>query len=496
MDSDGEICYDEFNEQLDFGYEFYGNVIEKPEAAEYPYEVLSTEEIVEHMVDTIKKVNTVVRLPATTTRILLNHFKWDTETLVEKFYDEDQEKLFAEARVVSPFKKQPVINITCSLQNLTTKSNSDEEEECGVCFMTLPTDEMSGLECGHRFCTNCWREYFQTKIMGEGQGQKIPCAAHDCEILVDDATIMRLVEDPKVKLKYQHLITNSFVVCNRLLKWCRTADCNHAIKVQYVESKPVTCKCNNTFCFSCGEDWHDPITCDLLRKWIKKCNDDSETSNWFAANTKECINCKTKIEKNGGCNRIVCSNQNCKMEFCWACLKSWKLHGYGGYCNEYDEVNGKKSREISKADLQRYLFYCERYTNHMQSLKFEKKLYEKLKKKKEETPENNMSWMDVQFLTTATDVLCSCRQTLIYTYVFAFYLKKNNQSQIFNDNHSDLERATETLSGFLERDITGEDVRDIKLKVLDKYQYCESRRKVLSDFVKEGFEKELWEFID
>lgn len=70
---------------------------------------------------------------------------------------------------------------------------------------------MTGLECGHRFCTGCWGEYLTTKIMEEGVGQTIACAAHACDILVDDASVMRLVKDSKVKLKYQHLITNSFV---------------------------------------------------------------------------------------------------------------------------------------------------------------------------------------------------------------------------------------------------------------------------------------------
>ena len=43
----------------------------------------------------------------------------------------------------------------------------------------------------------------------------------------------------------------------------------------------------------------------------------------------------------------------------------------------------------------------------------------------------NMSWIEVQFLRKAVDTLCQCRQTLMYTYVFAFYLKRNNQSIIF-----------------------------------------------------------------
>ena len=29
----------------------------------------------------------------------------------------------------------------------------------------------------------------------------------------------------------------------------------------------------------------------LIKKWIKKCDDDSETSNWISANTKECPKC-------------------------------------------------------------------------------------------------------------------------------------------------------------------------------------------------------------
>lgn len=70
---------------------------------------------------------------------------------------------------------------------------------------------MSGLECGHRFCNPCWTEYLTMKIMSEGIGQTISCAAHNCDILIDDTTVMKLVPDPKVRTKYQHLITNSFV---------------------------------------------------------------------------------------------------------------------------------------------------------------------------------------------------------------------------------------------------------------------------------------------
>ena len=65
-------------------------------------------------------------------------------------------------------------------------------------------------------------------------------------------------------------------------------------------------------------------------------------------------------------------------------------------------------------------------------------------------------------------MLCQCRQTLMYTYAFAYYLLKNNHTLIFEDNQRDLEMATETLSEYLERDITSDTVSDMKLFVQDK----------------------------
>ena len=73
---------------------------------------------------------------------------------------------------------------------------------------------MTGLECGHIYCKTCWTEYLSTKIMDEGASQSIECPGSSCDILVDDQTVMNLVKDSRIKLKYQQLITNSFVqVC-------------------------------------------------------------------------------------------------------------------------------------------------------------------------------------------------------------------------------------------------------------------------------------------
>ncbi|KAJ6636514.1 E3 ubiquitin-protein ligase ariadne-1 [Pseudolycoriella hygida] len=478
----------------DFAMEIESNISKErqSEPEDYPFEVLTTDQIVQHMIDSIREVTAVVEIPGTIARILLNHFKWDKEKLMERYYDDDQDSFFREAHVINPFNKP--INIT------KPKLKISGTEECEICFQFFQPNLMTGLKCGHKFCISCWGEYLTTKIMEEGLGQSIACAAHGCDILVDDVTVMNLVPDARVKLKYQHLITNSFVECNRLLRWCPSADCTYAIKVMHVESRPVVCKCGHIFCFECGENWHDPVQCRLLKKWMKKCADDSETSTWIAANTKECPKCNVTIEKDGGCNHMICKNQNCKHDFCWVCLGSWQPHGSSWYnCNRYDEDEARAARDAQEKmrfSLARYLHYYNRYMNHMQSLRFENKLYAAIKAKMEEMQQHNMSWIEVQFLKKAVDILCQCRQTLMYTYVFAYYLRKNNQSLIFEDNQRDLETATEKLSEYLERDITSENLADIKQKVQDKYRYCEKRRNVLLVHVHEGYEKDCWDYTE
>lgn len=501
------------------------------QAEEYKYEVLNSNQIVESMVESLRDVNSVIQLSPTITRILLNHFKWDKERLYEKFFDGNKELLFVEAKIVDSASKAFKLQYKSSIQpqqyqninhnntaqkqpcqinsnnnklicGTNTHNNNISQQQslqtCPICY--YDNAMFLGLGCGHSFCKECWVQYLSTKIMEEGQSGRILCPASDCNVLIDDQAVLPIVTDNRVRFRYQQLITNSYVECNKHMRWCPKPECGHAIKVAYPEMQPVRCKCDTVFCFLCGGSWHEPVKCDLIMKWKKKCDDDSETSHWIAANTKECPKCHVTIEKNGGCNHMICKKVECKEEFCWVCLGPWKLHGSSWYaCNKYDETEGKAARdaqEKSRALLQRYLFYCTRYMNHMASLKFENKLYASVREKMKEMQQHNMSWIEVQFLIKAVDVLCQCRQTLMYTYVFAYYLEKTNQCVIFEDNQRDLERATELLSEYLERDVTSDNLSCIKQTVQDKYRYCESRRKILLEHVKEGYEQDWWVVTD
>lgn len=61
----------------------------------------------------------------------------------------------------------------------------------------------------------------------------------------------------------------------------------------------------HVFCFGCPiETDHRPVICAVAKMWLQKCEDDSETANWIKSNTKECSQCQSTIEKNGGCKWV------------------------------------------------------------------------------------------------------------------------------------------------------------------------------------------------
>ncbi|VEL32729.1 unnamed protein product [Protopolystoma xenopodis] len=552
--------------------------------------MLSPDKLQQHMTDLIYEVAQIISVPehtSTTLRLLLAHFKWDKDTLIDHYFGQNETATFAEAGLAPLILRETpgapdcigrgaVGGLSCPNSMASTPTMSSlgpivtdflpaffhprglsrtEDQSTAltqrppvptsslpferikresfakyvfvirkVVFLfyyspkniseylfllpsfliySLHTEESNSLDCGHSYCPSCWQRYIVCKIMDENQGDRISCPTPNCEAILDDSIVFRFIQDqPIVRRRFQKLITNSFVAHNRALTWCPGTDCGYAVRsLGGPRARQAVCSnCNESFCFACGQPWHEPVLCDRLRQWLRRIEDDAGTSTWIVANTKECPKCRAVIEKNGGCNHMTCKNLNCKYDFCWVCLDRWEPHGSQWYnCNRYDETQAQKSRDAqtkSRAALQRYLFYFNRYANHKESLRFEAKLNDSVQRKMEEMQAQGMSWIDVKFIKQAVEVLCRCRRTLMYTYVFAFYLKDNNQTVIFESNQSDLEQSTEQLSEFLERDITSLGLNLIKQRVQDRARYCENRRRVLLDHVQEGYEQNTWEYRD
>jgi len=160
-----------------------------------------------------------------------------------------------------------------------------------------------------------------------------------------------------------------------------------------------------------------------------------------------------------------------------------------------NSIDARDSQAKSRSSLERYLHYYNRFANHEQSAKLDRELYNKTEKKMEEMQQtSDLSWIEVQFLKKAVDILVQCRMTLKWTYAFAFYLIRNNQTEIFEDNQRDLEVAVEQLSELLEKPIEPDKIGELKQQVLNKTVYVGSRREVLLADTAQGLLDSRWEF--
>ena len=68
------------------------------------------------------------------------------------------------------------------------------------------------------------------------------------------------------------------------------------------------------------------------------------TEEWIELSTRPCPKCKTRIEKNGGCNYVQCSR--CGFAFCWVCGDDWKTHGDHFVCNKFDGKAASVSADV------------------------------------------------------------------------------------------------------------------------------------------------------
>ncbi|CED82078.1 Predicted E3 ubiquitin ligase [Phaffia rhodozyma] len=510
-----------------------------------PYDILYTsknpENLREAMDNEVNKFKSLFDMDIQTATLLLRSFNWNRERLVERYMDAPYECLAKAGLDInppspvtntvplpssashheSPSKKPRRTNVrsvsgsrTGSLDMPSSSSSrpthlapqrpstpAHTDFECPICCIDFSAEEVAAetlaLGCGHRACKECWKQYLEGKIKDEGESVRIQCLESGCGRVVSVNVVESLVSAP-LKERYDALLNRTYVDDNPTLRWCPAPECEYAVECKQAPPKvldkiipTVKCKCGQVFCFGCGYSAdHRPVICRVATKWLKKCADDSETSNWISANTKECIKCHSTIEKNGGCNHMTC--KKCKHEFCWVCMGDWTEHGTSWYnCNRYEEKSGQDARDSqskSRASLERYLHYYNRWANHELSAKLDRELYLKTEKKMEQMQlTSDLTWIEVQFAKKAVDTLVVARMTLKWTYAMAYHLAKNNQTALFEDNQSDLEQAVEALSELLEKPIEPELIPALRQHVTDKTVYVQKRHAIMLDDSLQGY---------
>ena len=483
------------------------------------YECLDEAQLRAHMDSLVADVASVIDQPTDKAALLLRTHQWNKERLIARYFEQPQQLLM---RVGLEHYDE------ADDEREETMSDSGGTVSCPICDEEYELRDTYSLGDGHRFCSSCWRD-FLTSALANGRAVVLTrCPAYQCNSLVHDATFRRMCSAAEYE-RFMHFVLRSYVEDNRSMRWCTHPGCPYALHALNHTVLSVSCRAGHKFCFQCQEEWHEPCTCEQLVRWREKNTTESDNAHWIIANTKRCPQCSVRIEKNQGCNHITC--RHCKYEWCWVCNGDWKEHGNhtGGFykCNKYNPKEAKKadrwkveqpadsstttttaaahhppSNDTAKAErdaeLNRYLFYYQRYHNHAESAKFAAQLRQETDKKIQSIPASLL--IDVQYLAAATECVLECRHVLKYTYVFAYFLssggsgspqshdadERERERNLFEFLQQQLEKSVEALSEATEQRTEVLQRREEKSKIVNYTRVTKSFRDNLLAGVRNG----------
>jgi ariadne-1 len=405
--------------------------------------VMGKVEIGQKQKDMIDEVSVVLNLDPAKTAYLLSHYKWDSDVLLREY-------------TAAPSKVLEKAGIKPGDEDKKEVKSEEKSHDCPYCLVTFPLEETYALECGHRFCIPCWKQWFIAAFEKGADCIFTNCMQYECKELVPQDFFQRNVSKEQ-RVRVEEWMTNAFVKLNARIRWCPRIGCDKAVEYGKTGMKTVTCECGNQFCFGCGSEAHDPAPCKAVLEWLKK---DNSLILWLRENrkakdVKNCTGCHEIIEKNQGCKHMTC--RNCKHEFCWLCYQPW--HGHQEtLCNNYEQKDKEQELKESMGDssaagLRRYQFYFTRFENHQKSIKFAERIRVDAEKKMNKMQDmEGTSLNQVTFLLEAVNTVIDCRRLLQWSYPWSFILDDGSSLKTHFKMHQDmLEELTEELSGMTEQ---------------------------------------------
>ncbi|XP_037625597.1 E3 ubiquitin-protein ligase RNF14-like [Sebastes umbrosus] len=243
--------------------------------------------------------------------------------------------------------------------------------DCGVCFVGwLGSDSVKLPECGHIFCRACLAEFCKVQIT-DGNVKGVTCPEPDCPATPTPAQVRRLVGE-ELFSRYDRLLLQLTLDSMGDVVYCPRRSCGTAVIVEKSSNAALCSVCAFAFCVFCKKTYHGTSDCQtkrstkiqeaqeanadlpqskegLMALWddysggskerrrllesrygryiMRRTVEDYLSSDWVDSNSKHCPHCFCRIEKNGGCNHMTCSQ--CGQRFCWACLDRFAMGRIG-----------------------------------------------------------------------------------------------------------------------------------------------------------------------
>lgn len=179
--------------------------------------------------------------------LLLSHYNWNREKLLEAF-------------TTDPASVTAAVGLTHYGKE---GKPAGSEFFCNICLTDTPSGNGFQLGCGHPFCNPCWKEYLTEKSNEQGS-VSTRCPESDCGEAVTLAVVKQLAPPDAVE-KWVRFNDLNFVNVAKNMAWCPGNNCGRAFMALRGALRSISCACGSKFCFKCAHEAHDPASCAKVR---------------------------------------------------------------------------------------------------------------------------------------------------------------------------------------------------------------------------------------
>jgi len=207
---------------------------------------------------------------------------------------------------------------------MARKKHNKHIGTCHICYTHIKTI-VSPCECS--ICPSCWSQMILTKVQETNSvHETITCPRETCKKQLSITSLSsKLPRHARDEIDQANL--KVYLSKASDIRQCPSKKCNYAgvIDTKTSCSEKLRCK-------ACGTTWRDKVHYTSFEKiqyslsQVIKQKNEVFSELWKKMRTKKCPSCKVSIDKNGGCDHMVCSK--CNYQFCWACLQTSNSPGH------------------------------------------------------------------------------------------------------------------------------------------------------------------------
>lgn len=206
--------------------------------------------------------------------------------------------------------------------------------ECILCLESyIPNSVHPCHICTQRqTCDHCILQHISANL-DRGQFQEIKCPEANCSAKLPSENVMEFLQQTQNKQeqdRYDRFLNSETFTIMPGFIWC-AHNCGCGMINEDKEAAPiVTCyNCHRKTCYIHKDKWHEGLTCtefdDELKQMTNREAEEKQSIAYiekYPDMFKRCPKCSYYIEKNGGCDHMMC--HFCKYEFFWTNLQPYK----------------------------------------------------------------------------------------------------------------------------------------------------------------------------